>query len=72
MKRILVGAPMATAQMEDTLLSKFLALPVFASDPLSSVAKYATEAAMLVLVAVSTGARSTSSCRSRSRSPRCC
>ena len=31
--------------MEDTLLSKFLALPVFASDPLSSVA-YATEAAM--------------------------
>src|SRR5436305_15345531 len=46
---------MATAQMEDTLLSKFLALPVFASDPLSSVA-YATEAAMLVLVAVSTAA----------------
>ena len=54
-KRILVGPPMATTQMEDTLLSKFLALPVFASDPLSSVA-YATEAAMVVLVAVSTGA----------------
>jgi amino acid transporter len=54
-KRILVGRPMATGQMEDTLLSKFLALPVFASDPLSSVA-YATEAAMLVLVAVSTAA----------------
>ena len=55
MKRILVGRPMATGQMEDTLLSKFLALPVFASDPLSSVA-YATEAAMLVLVAVSAAA----------------
>ena len=49
-KRILVGRPMASGQMEDTLLSKFLALPVFASDPLSSVA-YATEAAMVVLVA---------------------
>ena len=35
LKRIVVGRPMASAQMEDTLLSKFLALPVFASDPLS-------------------------------------
>ena len=52
MKRVLVGRPMATGQMEDTLLSKFLALPVFASDPLSSVA-YATEAALVVLVGVS-------------------
>ena len=70
MKRILVGRPMATGQMEDTLLSKFLALPIFASDPLSSVA-YATEAAMVVLVARIGRARCTSSCRSRSRSPRC-
>src|SRR5580765_7103548 len=54
-KRILVGRPMASGQIEDTLISKFLALPVFASDPLSSVA-YATEAAMLVLVGVSAGA----------------
>jgi amino acid transporter len=54
-KRVLVGRPMATRQMEETLLSKFLALPIFASDPLSSVA-YATEAAMVVLVAVSTNA----------------
>ncbi len=38
--------------MDDTLISKTLALPIFASDPLSSVA-YATEAAMVVLVAVS-------------------
>src|SRR5438128_6239292 len=45
---------MATAQMEDTLLSKFLALPIFASDPLSSVA-YATEAGMVVLLAAGYG-----------------
>ncbi|HEX7312140.1 MAG TPA: APC family permease [Gaiellaceae bacterium] len=51
-KRLLVGRPMASAQMDDTLLSKFLALPVFASDPLSSVA-YATEAALVVLVGAS-------------------
>jgi amino acid transporter len=37
--------------MEDTLVSKKLALPIFASDPLSSVA-YATESGMVVLVAV--------------------
>src|SRR3954451_9480692 len=41
--------------MEATLLSKFLALPVFASDPLSSVA-YATEAALVVLVTASASA----------------
>jgi amino acid transporter len=41
--------------MDETLLSKTLALPIFASDPLSSVA-YATEAAMVVLVAVSVSA----------------
>jgi amino acid transporter len=56
MKRILVGRPMATGQMEETLLSKFLALPIFASDPLSSVA-YATEAALVVLVGVSLASR---------------
>jgi amino acid transporter len=38
--------------MHETLLSKTLALPIFASDPLSSVA-YATEAALAVLVAAS-------------------
>jgi amino acid transporter len=54
-KRILVGRPMATGQMDETLVSKFLALPIFASDPLSSVA-YATEAAMVVLVGVSVSA----------------
>jgi amino acid transporter len=47
-KRILVGRAMATSRLEHTLLPKILALPVFASDPLSSVA-YATEEMMLVL-----------------------
>jgi amino acid transporter len=46
---------MSSAQMEETLLPKWLALPIFASDPLSSVA-YATEAALVVLVAASAGA----------------
>jgi amino acid transporter len=43
---------METGQIEETLLPKFLALPIFASDPLSSVA-YATEAALVVLVGAS-------------------
>jgi amino acid transporter len=51
-KRLIVGRPMATGQYEETLLPKFLALPIFASDPLSSVA-YATEAALVVLLAAS-------------------
>ena len=41
---------MQTGQMHETLLPKWLALPIFASDPLSSVA-YATESALVVLVA---------------------
>ncbi|HEU5216144.1 MAG TPA: APC family permease [Gaiellaceae bacterium] len=51
-RRFVVGRPMRTGQMEETLLPKTLALPIFASDPLSSVA-YATESALVVLVAVS-------------------
>ncbi|HEX9415416.1 MAG TPA: APC family permease, partial [Gaiellaceae bacterium] len=51
-KRLLIGRPRATREMESTLLPKFLALPVFSSDPISSVA-YATEAALAVLVAAS-------------------
>jgi amino acid transporter len=43
---------MASDQLEETLLPKWLALPIFASDPLSSVA-YATEAALVVLVTAS-------------------
>jgi amino acid transporter len=54
-RRVIVGRPMATGEMEETLLPKFLALPIFASDPLSSVA-YATEAGMVVLLAAGTAA----------------
>ena len=55
LKRIVVGRPMANDEYEETLLPKWLALPIFASDPLSSVA-YATEAALVVLVGASAGA----------------
>src|SRR5438094_2482278 len=55
LKRLLVGRPRASAEIGETLLSKKLALPIFASDPLSSVA-YATEAALVVLVAASAAA----------------
>ncbi|HEV8419780.1 MAG TPA: APC family permease [Actinomycetota bacterium] len=51
-KRVLVGRRMATHRLEHTLLPKILALPVFSSDPLSSVA-YATEESMRVLLAAS-------------------
>jgi amino acid transporter len=51
-KRLLVGRAMATGQLDETLLPKWLALPIFASDPLSSVA-YATEAALVVLIGAS-------------------
>src|SRR5437588_4888207 len=52
LKRVVVGRPMASGELDETLLPKWLALPIFASDPLSSVA-YATEAALVVLVAAS-------------------
>jgi amino acid transporter len=54
-KRALIGRPLATGQLEERLLPKFLALPIFSSDPISSVA-YATEAALAVLVAASLSA----------------
>ena len=41
-KRLLVGRPLRNERMEETLLPKRVALPVFCSDPLSSNA-YATE-----------------------------
>jgi amino acid transporter len=47
-KRLLVGRPLHTSMMGDTLLPKKLALPVFCSDPLSSNA-YATEEILLML-----------------------
>lgn len=47
-KRLLVGNPMRTNQMQETLLPKRLALPVYCSDPISSNA-YATQEIILVL-----------------------
>jgi amino acid transporter len=47
-KRVLVGRALRSDRLGDTLLPKRLALPVFCSDPLSSVA-YATEQIVLVL-----------------------
>ena len=49
LRRVVVGRPMRSGQIHETLLPKWLALPIFASDPLSSVA-YATESALVVLV----------------------
>jgi amino acid transporter len=54
-KRILVGRPMASGELEDTLLPKSIALPVFSSDALSSVA-YATGEIILVLGAAGAAA----------------
>jgi len=47
-KRVLVGRPLRNEVLGETLLPKKLALPVFASDAMSSVA-YATEEILLVL-----------------------
>src|SRR5213078_4702445 len=46
--RTVVGPPLRSDRLGDTLLPKRLALPVFCSDPLSSVA-YATQEILLVL-----------------------
>ena len=47
-KRLLVGRPLRSEYLGETLLPKKLALPVFCSDPLSSNA-YATEEILLML-----------------------
>src|SRR6204780_2683825 len=47
-KSVFIGRPLRSTQLGETLLPKRLALPVFASDALSSVA-YATEEILLVL-----------------------
>jgi amino acid transporter len=49
LKRLILGRALSSHKAEHQLLPKILALPVFSSDPLSSVA-YATEEMMLVLV----------------------
>ncbi|WP_322779258.1 APC family permease [Frankia sp. Cas4] len=48
LKRGFVGRPLGSDKLGETLLPKRIALPVFGSDPLSSVA-YATEEILLVL-----------------------
>ena len=48
LKRALLGRQVSSAKLEHTLLPKVLALPVFSSDALSSVA-YATEEMMIAL-----------------------
>jgi amino acid transporter len=53
LKRILVGRAFTSHRLEHTLLPKSLALPVFASDALSSVA-YATGEIFIALAIVST------------------
>jgi amino acid transporter len=55
MKRVLVGRTLSSHKLEHQLLPKILALPVFSSDALSSVA-YATEEMLLVLVAAGASA----------------
>ena len=54
-RRLLIGAPLATHQAAHQRLSKPKALAVFSSDALSSSA-YATEAILLILIAAGTGA----------------
>jgi amino acid transporter len=49
LKRALIGRPRPTRELGETLLPKILALPIFSSDAISSVA-YATEAALVVLI----------------------
>jgi amino acid transporter len=53
-KRLLVGRAVASSRLEHTLLPKWLALPVFSSDALSSVA-YASEEILRVLLIASVG-----------------
>ena len=48
LKRVIIGRPMSSESAAHALLKKRLALPIFASDALSSVA-YATQEIMLVL-----------------------
>jgi amino acid transporter len=49
-KRWIIGDPLPTAKLEGELLPKRIALPIFASDPLSSVAYAPQELLMILLV----------------------
>ena len=52
-KRLVFGRPLRSAALGETLLPKRLALPIFSSDPLSSVS-YATQEILIVLAAAGT------------------
>lgn len=49
-KRILIGDPLASSDADDHLLKKRMALPIFASDALSSVAYAPQELLMILLI----------------------
>lgn len=49
-KRLLIGEPLPSEKLEGQLLPKHLALPIFASDPLSSVAYAPQELLMILLI----------------------
>lgn len=49
-KRILIGEPLTSEQVDDQLLPKKMALPIFASDALSSVAYAPQELVMILLI----------------------
>ncbi|HET7481314.1 MAG TPA: APC family permease [Actinomycetota bacterium] len=55
LKRLLLGRPMSSGELHHTLLPKIIALPIFSSDALSSVA-YASQEIILVLTGVSLAA----------------
>ena len=57
LKRLIVGHPISSGELGHTLLPKGIALPVFASDALSSMA-YATQEILLVLALVGVAALS--------------
>lgn len=49
-KRIIIGEPLTSQQVDDQLLPKRMALPIFASDALSSVAYAPQELVMILLI----------------------
>src|SRR6185312_9897865 len=52
-KRLVIGRPVSSERLAETALSKRIALPIFASDALSSVT-YATQEILLVLTVAGT------------------
>jgi amino acid transporter len=55
LKKLLIGRPMETMQLQHQRINNFVALAVFSSDALSSVA-YATEEILIILVAAGAAA----------------